>query len=140
MSEAMLRNAITLFSVCDQDSYNLSLRALDHMPYRFLTGPDRAICRFGLSIEPLLGPIDLLDGDWWQWVIVGGESGKNARECRSEWVEDIVAQCARHDIPCYVKQLGDNSDLNLSARSGADPLEWPAHLRREQVLEVPKSW
>lgn len=63
------------------------------------------------SLEPLLGPIDLGD-DFWEsgnrveWVIVGGESGPNARPCNIDWVRDIVRQCREADVPVFVKQLG----------------------------------
>lgn len=59
-----------------------------------------------VSLEPLLGPIDLsahihgLD-----WVVVGGESGPGARPCDVEWIEGIVAQCQRAQVPVFVKQL-----------------------------------
>ena len=54
-----------------------------------------------VSIEPMLGPVDL-SGLWecrdecgyhLSWVIVGAESGPNRRECKVEWIEDIVGQC-----------------------------------------------
>jgi len=58
-----------------------------------------------LSVEPLLGPIVLpLTGI--HWVIVGGESGPNARMCNVDWIRDIVRQCATAKVPCFVKQLG----------------------------------
>lgn len=68
------------------------------------------------------------------WVIVGGESGKNARECRIEWIESIVEQCAEHRVPCFVKQLGSNSvgptglQYKTKHPKGGDPAEWPEPL------------
>jgi protein gp37 len=70
-----------------------------------------------LSVEPLLGPVDLrLKGidDWdgpginnrVDWVIVGGESGKHARACDVAWVRSVVEQCGAAGVPCFVKQLG----------------------------------
>lgn len=58
-----------------------------------------------LSVEPLLGPIKL-DLTGIDWVIVGGESGPNARPCNIEWIRDIVRQCKAAKVPCFVKQLG----------------------------------
>jgi protein gp37 len=69
-----------------------------------------AAIRF-LSIEPLLGEIDLtsVEGiDRIHWVIVGGESGKGARECYLEWIHRIVLDCQQLKIPVFVKQLGSN--------------------------------
>jgi protein gp37 len=85
----------------------------------------------GLSLEPLIGPVDLVyggisavpstdgfvghpDGTGHKddgaphvdWVIVGGESGHGARPCNVEWIRSIVRQCAEAGVPCFVKQLG----------------------------------
>ncbi len=39
-------------------------------------------------------------------VIVGGESGPNARPCNIEWIRSIVQQCKAASVPVFVKQLG----------------------------------
>ena len=66
-----------------------------------------ALIRF-LSVEPLLGPVNLegssLKGI--HWVIVGGESGPRARPIRPEWVLKIREQCEKHDVPFFFKQWG----------------------------------
>ena len=64
-----------------------------------------ATIRF-LSIEPLLGPVGTIDLQGISWVIVGGESGPNARELRFEWVRDIRDQCAQAGVPFFFKQWG----------------------------------
>jgi protein gp37 len=68
----------------------------------------RAAVRF-VSAEPLLGPIRFHD-DWplVDWVIVGGESGRNARLFDVEWARDIVRQCRRAGAAVFVKQVGAN--------------------------------
>lgn len=84
-----------------------------------------------LSCEPLLGPINLsgaLDGI--DWVIVGGESGPNARPCNIEWVRAVVQCCAAVGVACFVKQLGSAAGLRDS--KGGDPDEWPEDLRVRQ--------
>lgn len=65
-----------------------------------------AAIRF-LSVEPLLGPVDLLlyDSEI-DWIIVGGESGPNARPMDSAWVDSIYKQCHRNDVPFFFKQWG----------------------------------
>jgi len=78
------------------------------------------------------------------WVIVGGESGPKARPCDADWIRDIVIDCQRAEVPCFVKQLGANwilagFDIHgplLRDRKGGDPDEWPADLR---VREFPDA-
>lgn len=126
-----------------------------------------------LSVEPLLGPVDLtqwlspkMSAAKWtpriDWVIVGGESGPNARPCQIEWIEDIVEQCDAAGVPCFVKQVGQRPVSNgpaldqwpdyvewsadpskagfrlhgLTDRKGGDPSEWPKSLRVQQFPEV----
>lgn len=74
-----------------------------------------------LSMEPLLGPVDLAEGGhgWLfvdelasgqrtgvHWVIVGGESGHNARPMHPEWARSIRDQCQAADVACFMKQMG----------------------------------
>ncbi|MGI8735448.1 MAG: DUF5131 family protein [Pyrinomonadaceae bacterium] len=59
-----------------------------------------------LSLEPLLGSLDHLCLDGIDWVIVGGESGPNARPMQQEWVQSIRNQCVGAKIPFFFKQWG----------------------------------
>lgn len=59
-----------------------------------------------LSFEPLLGPLPNLDLSDIQWVIVGGESGPNARPMRENWVIQIQEQCNAARVPFFFKQWG----------------------------------
>ena len=125
------RNVWVGTSVEDQTRANQRVPALLKIPARV---------RF-LSVEPLLGPVDLIwtgalgcdcppayreDGEIdirctggcsfyanavdkskvIDWIIVGGESGRNARVCNVDWIRSIVTQCADAGAPCFVKQLG----------------------------------
>lgn len=77
-----------------------------------------AAVRF-LSMEPLLGPVDIqsaIDLMPWQigggdaglhWVIVGGESGPNARPMHPEWARSLRDQCAAAGAPFLFKQWGE---------------------------------
>ena len=63
-----------------------------------------------IACEPLLGRIDMsryltekISG-----VIVGGESGNNARICDYDWVLDIRRQCLEAGVPFHFKQTGAN--------------------------------
>lgn len=76
-----------------------------------------------LSVEPLLGEIDLYRGGWSllkpplrnggiskdriHWVIVGGESGTNARPMQAEWVRSLRDQCVSAGVPFLFKQWGE---------------------------------
>lgn len=80
-----------------------------------------------LSIEPMLGPIDLrlmrraplwaADGAsaicfsserlGLNWVICGGESGRNARPMHQVWARSLRDQCAAADLPFLFKQWGE---------------------------------
>ncbi len=64
-----------------------------------------AAVRF-LSLEPLLGPIISLDVVGFDWIIVGGESGRNARPLDPKWVKDIRDRCREAGIPFFFKQWG----------------------------------
>jgi len=59
-----------------------------------------------LSIEPLLGDIPNLPLAEIHWVIVGGESGPQARPVRPEWVRNIRDQCVKNNVPFFFKQWG----------------------------------
>jgi len=62
----------------------------------------------GLSVEPLLDAVDLTP--WLhqiQWVIVGGESGRDARPMRIEWVRRLRDQCHKAGVPFFFKQWGE---------------------------------
>lgn len=124
-----------------------------------------------VSAEPLLGPVDLtrIDGDQSgsrsmcmvnsltgrhtdmgrscpdvpriDWVVVGGESGPNARPCHADWIRGIVQQCSRASVPVFVKQVGtrpvDHSHnlhqwLTMTDRKGGTMAEWPGDIRVRQ--------
>lgn len=81
-----------------------------------------------LSIEPMLGPIDLtcldISGFWFNaltgeievnglvlphidWVICGGESGPNARPMHPDWARLLRDQCRAAGIAFHFKQRGE---------------------------------
>ena len=93
-----LRNVWLMVSAEDQE------RAAERVPDLIETP---AAVR-GVSLEPLLGPIDmpawiaLLD-----WVIVGGESGPRARPMHPKWARDIRDQCNEAGVAFHFKQWGE---------------------------------
>ena len=61
-----------------------------------------------LSVEPLLGPVQIkmsLLGRI-HWVIVGGESGPQARPMDPKWARDVRDQCLAAKVPFFFKQWG----------------------------------
>lgn len=120
-------------SVEDQETADLRLPFLQHVP---------AVVRF-ISAEPLLGPVRLgaylekvsginpeecrdpaevrrimnLAGlALFQFVIVGGESGSKARPMDLAWARQIVADCSKASVKCFVKQLGAHPHENRHGR------------------------
>lgn len=102
-----------------------------------------AAVRF-LSIEPILGPVDLdlravadrsfgegkmvaaTRGHLLQWVIAGGESGPGARPPHPAWIRSLRDQCSAAGVPFLFKQWGewaplediDDGTLNLIRADG----------------------
>jgi len=48
-----------------------------------------------------------------EWVIVGGESGKNARPMNPQWVRKIRDQCVDAGVPFFFKQWGEYLHIDL---------------------------
>jgi len=66
-----------------------------------------AAARF-VSVEPMLGPVDLKQYLSLNWVVIGSESGPNRRPCKIEWIENLVKQCIYAKIPIFVKKAEIN--------------------------------
>jgi len=83
----------------------------------------KAAVRF-VSIEPMLGPVDLWCARYdnpnggktgavtlWpgglDWVICGGESGPNARPMHPDWARSLRDQCQAAHVPFFFKQWGE---------------------------------
>jgi protein gp37 len=75
-----------------------------------------------LSLEPLLGPLPKLPLNGIHWVIVGGESGPEARPMDSTWVFQIRDQCQKYHVPFFFKQWG-GVNKSLAGRA-LDGLIW----------------
>lgn len=61
--------------------------------------------------EPLLNKIDLQKydiGSWVEQVVVGGESGREARECNFDWVMELHDLCVNLNVSFWFKQTGTN--------------------------------
>jgi protein gp37 len=116
-----------------------------------------AAVRF-LSLEPLLGPIDLTPQLLMQhaqtvrrvqrgqmpwdapaeqhpsihWVIVGGESGPGARPMHPDWARSIRDQCQAAGVPFFFKQWGEY-EPGCAYYTEADRIR-EEHLDRQHVI------
>ena len=166
VGEKVPSNIIQLTSVENQAAADKRIPELLKIP---------AACR-GLSLEPLLGAVDLSgwipcfnrDGVWQfdtdnqfehnpplDWLIIGGESGHNARPCKVDWIRSLVAQGKAAGVATFVKQVGSNPERGAADepferiknvrkhgydhheavpydKKGGDPAEWSADLRVQQ--------
>lgn len=100
----------------------------------------------GVSYEPAIEAVDLVSavqkrqhGDRQpNWVIVGGESGHNARYCNVAWIRSIVEQCQAANVPCFVKQMGSHS-----VASWGDPSIYDMTIHgqvSERSMQLGENW
>jgi protein gp37 len=78
----------------------------------------------GLSIEPMLGPINLSRWPGLDWVICGGESGREARPMYPEWAQSLRDQCAAAGVPFFFKPWGEWAHEGQHDASGSR-IVWP---------------
>lgn len=76
------------------------------------------------SFEPLLGPV-ILDRSAPDWIIVGGESGKNARPMNLEWARSLKQQTAELGRVFNFKQVGGRG-----SDKGGHSLDGQTHFAR----------
>lgn len=110
----------------------------------------QAAVRF-VSLEPLLGEVELLSGlpilgslgitaaneNWGpayirdktarsglDWLIIGPETGPNRRPCKPEWSKSLIDQADAAGIPVF------NKAMNINGRISSNLAEWPSWARR----------
>lgn len=128
-------NVVAMTSVTNQRTADLRMPALR-----------RVRCKIrGLSIEPLLGPVDLRKACSWgsafdyslpgvHWVICGGESGSHARPMHPDWARSLRDQCKAAGVACFFKQWGSkhneatfDAGYNANYRKGGRLLDGIEH-------------
>lgn len=57
-----------------------------------------------ISYEPAIGPLDEVNLDGIEWVIVGGESGPGYRPFEQQWGRDMRDHCINNGIAFFMKQ------------------------------------
>ena len=102
-----------------------------------------------LSVEPMLGPVDLegfrLGGTVrgfaaLDWVVCGGESGPGARPMKLTWARDLRDQCTEAGVAFWMKQMGSVWARENKSRwpdgkldsHGSCMENWPPDLRVRQ--------
>jgi protein gp37 len=65
------------------------------------------------------------------WVIVGGESGSNARPMHPDWARSIRDQCEAAGVPFFMKQWGGFGPVEISRADFLNPR--PEHLGERVV-------
>lgn len=102
----LLHKRLRSASLCRNIWWGVSVENKRHgIPRIDILRASPAAVRF-LSIEPLLEDVGELNLDGIAWVIVGGESGPNARPIDAAWVRSIQAQCQASNVPFFFKQWG----------------------------------
>lgn len=90
-----------------------------------------------LSLEPLLSNLKNLDLKGIDWVIVGGESGENARPMQKEWVLEIKQQCQEQKVPFFFKQWGGRDKNKGGALlEGKSYQEYPSILQERTLFNL----
>jgi protein gp37 len=77
--------------------------------YRLLIYKEAPIKHKIIICEPLLERIDLSPydiGSWVEQVVVGGESGYDARPCNYDWVMELHDLCVEQNVSFWFKQTG----------------------------------
>ena len=81
---------------------NKTKHRLEHL------GKIKAKVRF-VSFEPLLDYVSIEPINCFEWAIVGGESGYNPRLPDPYWIDDLIEQLQRMQIPVFYKQFGGST-------------------------------
>ena len=87
-----------------------------------------------LSVEPIIGPVTLLDPElsaWVNWIIIGKATGPKRSKYRLDpkWVNDLTEQCQNMHIPVFHKD-------NLGGM--ATVFEFPVSSRQQQGKAGPE--
>lgn len=69
-----------------------------------------------LSMEPLLGPVDLGDLSGIHWIITGGESGGRYREAPLDWFRTIRDQAETAGVAYLHKQHSGRNQREIKAK------------------------
>jgi protein gp37 len=139
-----------MFTVEDQERLRLRMPYLVNIPSTVR----------GLSLEPLLGPVDILNSGMWDWrytyehwkslvpgagppinwFVVGGESGIGARPMKSDWVRGLRDQAKTANVAFHLKQWGDYQPQTEAEREEYIAAGWNPDARRGGCTLDGETW
>jgi protein gp37 len=98
------------------------------------------------SCEPMLEGLGEIDLNGIHWVIIGGETGPNARSMDTVWAKSLIEQCRAQGVAPWMKQLGklpmeNGETLTMPDANGnnAENMDrWSDTLAALKVRELPK--
>ena len=90
-----------------------------------------------VSYEPALGPVNFQN---WvprgiDWIVMGGESGKNARPMHPKWARDVRDLCKLVSTPFWFKQWGE-----WFPRTDAVDISRRHCVWKDDVATFPNNW
>lgn len=95
-----------------------------------------AVVKF-ISVEPMIGPVCEIDLQGIDWVIVGGESGAQARTIEKEWAIAVRDKCTASAIPFFFKQWGgSNKKKSGKILEGEIWDQFPPHAAKNNRVAV----
>lgn len=95
-----------------------------------------------ISYEPALERVDFerFFRAGCRWIVLGGESGKDAQLCEPDWFINVLDLCRSWEVEAFVKQMGEawakSTGTSRVDRKGGDPSVWNDQLR---VQSFPKA-
>ncbi len=94
-------------------------------------------------MEPLLGSVEIKSLEGLGWIVVGGESGSEARKMEADWVRSIRDACKKEKVPFFFKQWGkygeEGQELKGKATKAKAKIDgvvhnnWPAQAKVDTV-------
>ena len=90
--------------------------------------------RFVVSIEPMLGPVDISEvAPYLSWVIVGAKSpGPALHEKHSDWLLSLVKQCEKYEVPLMYKHAG--KEIPVFDLGGIPDISFSMNPMRDELM------
>ena len=95
-----------------------------------------ATIRF-ISFEPLIGAVGQVDLTDIDWAIVGGESGRDARPIKEEWIDEIHDTCRLYGTAFFFKQWGTWGKDNKKRSKKLNGRDYRGQTWNEMPVELP---
>jgi len=103
--EEVLAHIFWGITAWDQPSFNRARDMLGMIPGRTW-----------ISLEPLLGPVELSGHPMPDWIVLGAETGPKARPMQPTWAKNVRDQCLRACVPFWLKQTDAKRNRLLDGR------------------------